>query len=129
MSYSPFAVEGTRRLRAERARTREDKGKRAALPDIPSERSGSSPLFFAVQRRKARREGEESVRYLKLRFVKRPGVPVLLVQRQPGFDGDSDRENNNVQTKLEQRQEIAIACDRKLVRASERAPSPPFHFN
>lgn len=109
-------------VKAEWARTREDKGKRAALPDIPSERSGSSLLFFAVQRRKARREGEGSVRYLKRRYVKRDRVRVLLVQRQrtPGFDGGSDRENN-VQTKLERRQEIAIACDRKLARASDRA--------
>lgn len=30
------------------------------------------------------------------------------------FDGDSDRENNNIGTKLERRPEIAIARDRKL---------------
>lgn len=59
MSYSLFAVGGTQWLRQNGARTMVDKGKRAALPDIPSERSGSSPLFFAVQRRKARREGGE----------------------------------------------------------------------
>lgn len=61
-------------VEAEWVRTRKDKGKRAALPDIPSERSGSSPLFFALQRRTVKREEEESVRYLKRRFVKRTGT-------------------------------------------------------
>lgn len=73
-------------VEAERAGTKENKGKSAALPDILSERSESSPLFFAVQRRKARREEEESVRYLKRRFVKRPGtIPPRAATT--GFDG------------------------------------------
>lgn len=86
MSYSLFAVGETRRLRQNGQERRRIKGKSAALPDIPSERSESSPLFFAVQRRKARREEEESVRYLKRRFVKRPGtIPPRAATT--GFDG------------------------------------------
>jgi len=91
------------------------KEKERCYPIYP--RSGSSPLFFALQRRKARREGEESVRYLKRRFVKRPSTIPPCATR--AWQRGSDRENNNVQTKLERRQEIAIACDRKLARASE----------
>lgn len=68
---------------------REDKGKRVTLPDIPLERSGFPSLFFAVQRRKARREGA----FVILNDASsKDRVRVLLVQ-------STDRENNNVQTK------------------------------
>lgn len=110
MSYSLFAVGGIQWLR-QKARE-EAKGKRATLPDIPLERSGFPPLFFAAQRRKARCEGA----FVILNDASSKDRVRVLVQRQ-----NSDRENNNVQTKLEQRQEITIACDRKLVRVPRAA--------
>ena len=74
-------------VETEWVRTREAKGKRAALPDILSERSGSSPLFFALQRRKVKREEEENVRYLKRRFVKRTGTTSPRAATNGEFDG------------------------------------------
>lgn len=70
MSYSLFAVGGTRRLK-ENGQERGIKEKERRYPIYP--RREADPLHCFSQYKETRRGGEESVRYLKRRFVKRPG--------------------------------------------------------